>query len=169
MSWADAPVAGRRPCRWSSPIAGTDRMAPPRSAVAVSPSAPGLTPLTGFSRSGSPSSLCWLAVAGEVLVQDPVPSLSLTAESVDTRWRAGVSSVPALCETTTSASAAGEVSLSLRPLRVRSLSEGRLTSAFRARQAGRPIGPESRRSCMGQTSPSIPPHRPQELCSRGDR
>jgi hypothetical protein len=79
VSWADAPVAGRRPCRWSSPIAGTSRMARPRSAVAVWPSAPGLTPLTGFSRSGRSSSLGWLALACEALVR-PWPSLRLTAE-----------------------------------------------------------------------------------------
>lgn len=80
MSRADAPVAGRRPCRWSSPIAGTFRMARPRSAVTVWPSAPALTRLTGFSRSGRSSSLGWLASDGEALVRGAAPSLSLTAE-----------------------------------------------------------------------------------------
>ena len=61
MSWAHAPVAGRRACRGPLPVAGTCRIALPRSAVAASLSAPGLAPLTGFSRSGGPSTLGWLA------------------------------------------------------------------------------------------------------------
>lgn len=56
MSWAHAPVAGRRACRWSSPIASAhNRMPPPRSAVTVWASAPALARLTGFSRSGDPA------------------------------------------------------------------------------------------------------------------
>ena len=79
MSWAHAPGAGRRACRWSSPIAGTSRMARPRSAVTVWPSAPALARLTGFSRSGKArDSLAAPATPGSATSASR-PSLGLAA------------------------------------------------------------------------------------------
>ena len=121
MSWAHAPVAGRRACRGSSPIAGTCREAPPRSAVAVSPPAPALTRLTGFSRSGRSSSLCLLPLAGEAPLR-PSGLARVLRLSVYNRWITGVLSVCA-DGTSVRASAAGNVSQTLRPLRVQRLGE----------------------------------------------
>lgn len=50
---ANAPLAGRRMLSASLVSVGIVRQARPRSAVTVSPTAPGLAPLTGFSRSGT--------------------------------------------------------------------------------------------------------------------
>lgn len=52
---ANAPLAGRRMLSASLAWVGIVRQARPRSAVTVSPTAPGLAPLTGFSRSGGRS------------------------------------------------------------------------------------------------------------------
>ena len=71
MSRAHAPVAGGRACRWSSPIAAAhNRMARPRSAVTVWPSAPALARLTGFSRSGSDPAPDRLLPAGSLIANE---------------------------------------------------------------------------------------------------
>jgi len=141
VSWADAPVAGRRPCRWSSPIAGTCREAQPRSAVAVSPPAPALARLTGFSRSGRSITLGWLAAEGEALVRVS-PSLRLTAESVDHQWTNGVPSISDLGARSTKVIGPAGTSCAAGPLHV--LRERRRASAFHA-LAGRPVQPEHHR------------------------
>jgi hypothetical protein len=163
MSRAHAPVAGRRACRWSSPIAGPLRMARPRSAVTVWPSAPALARLTGFSRSGRSNSLSWLALACETLVR-PWPSLSLTAEGgqpVDDRCTV----MPALVGQHQVHRPPGLSQGARRPLHVQRLDgapdsvsgqdhllplrEEWRSSAFRA-LVGRPVGPlPVLRSCMG--------------------
>lgn len=158
MSWADAPVAGRRPCRWSSPITGTEhRMTPPRSAVTVSPSAPALARLTGFSRSGRSSSFSWLAAEGEALVRGLAPSLRLTAECghpVDSRCTI----LPALVTRPPSHQPPDATQGVRRLLHVL---RDRPASAFRA-LAGRPVRPLETgplrvppvlRSCVGLTIP----------------
>lgn len=83
MSWAHAPVAGRRACRVDvEPFASTYRMTPPRLAVTVWSSAPGLyQPPTGFSRSGSPALPRRLAGSTDPgsTTSGPCPSLGFAA------------------------------------------------------------------------------------------
>jgi hypothetical protein len=194
VSWAHAPVAGRRACRWSSPIASAhNRMPPPRSAVTVWASAPALARLTGFSRSGDPA-------------RDPlVPAGSLTASDAPLR-PLGLARVLRLecghpveprCTiyacgggTSTIASAAGCVTQARRLLRVQRLGgahyrssvptsgRGHLSplvpgeppsSAFRA-LAGRPVRLAPSEVAWERTAPRRSlAHRPKGRCRRGGR
>ena len=171
MSWAHAPVAGRRACRRTSPVAVThNRMAPPRSAVTVSPSAPALARLTGFSRSGSPSPLGWLPLTGEAPVRSFDLALVLRL-GVDNRWTTSVSSVSELVGQRQFVSRRDLSQDARRLLRVQRLGrafgrevagEGHHPSAFHPPKRG-PLGPESLRSCMGVVDPSIPCIRAKDL------
>lgn len=194
MSWAHAPVAGRRACRWSSPIAAAhNRMPPPRSAVTVWASAPALSRLTGFSRSGDPA-------------RDPlVPAGSLTASEAPLRpiglarvLRLGCGhAVEPRCTiyactggTSIRASAAGYVTQARRPLHVQRLGGAHYrssvpasgqdhlsplvpgeppSSAFRA-LAGRPVSLAASEVAWERTAPRRSlAHRSKGRCRRGDR
>lgn len=172
MSWAHAPVAGRRACRRTSPVAVTHiRMAPPRSAVTVSPSAPALARLTGFSRSGSPSPLGWLPLTGEAPVRSFDLALVLRL-GVDNRWTTGVSSMSGLVGQRQFVSRRDPYLEARRLFCVQRLGrayglevvagEGHHPGAFHPPKQG-PLGPESLRSCMGAVDPSVPCIRAKDL------